>query len=284
MKLLFKQILTVALIAGLAFYSSSFSVNAGCRTITAAKAGVTPKSNYKCAPDWLLEELEKQQTERLQEDGDVRIEPNEDLSPAQKVILKLENWRLKNQTSKIARHEAAAQIMAAFNYQIKQNLIDKKTKPFPDVNQKTQNAAAIATAKKEDIIHGYADGKFRPKQNMTRAEATKIVLRASRLNRCLKTAPAVSFTDVEASAWYTPTLGKAQQLQIIHGYSLTEFKPNRSITTGELQVMTSRAVNILRLFNQAMGARDRAAQPADGNVLQESASDIPPMPHDWQCK
>jgi hypothetical protein len=208
---------------------------AECRMLTAAAVGVTSESDYKCAPEWDLETLREAQEERLQ--GEIA---EEELTPVEQAIRNVEEWKLRNQTAKVARQEAVDQIVTVF--------VDTKqktaVKPFPDVAVTATYADVIATAKAEDIVEGYADGLFRPEQNMTRAEATKIVVLGSNLNRCIAEPSEVTFDDVEIYAWYSPVLSIAQELQIAQGYSLEEFQPNQEVTQGELSVLLGRALRL----------------------------------------
>ncbi|UTW68343.1 S-layer homology domain-containing protein [Anaerobacillus sp. HL2] len=49
-------------------------------------------------------------------------------------------------------------------------LKNKATTIFPDLNQKHYSFASIQLVVGEGIAYGYPDGKFKPKQGVTRAE------------------------------------------------------------------------------------------------------------------
>ena len=86
--------------------------------------------------------------------------------------------------------------------------------------------ASLETA----YINGYPDGTFLPQNNVTRAEACKII--ASLVNPTGKDMGTTSFADVAADAWYynaVTTLESLGALSIWNG----NFEPNTYITRGE---------------------------------------------------
>lgn len=88
-------------------------------------------------------------------------------------------------------------------------------------------------------IEGVGAGKFAPKNNVTRAEFSKMLIRA--LN--LKNNSAVqSFSDVSSTAWYAPYVAVAAEKGIITGRSAAKFDPNATITRAEMATMISRAL------------------------------------------
>ncbi|WP_179218644.1 S-layer homology domain-containing protein [Saccharibacillus sp. O23] len=78
-------------------------------------------------------------------------------------------------------------------------------------------------------IMGYADGSFKPAQDITRAELAAIVSRITGV-----TEGTASFSDVKNGSWASTVVGPAAASGIMTGYSDGTFKPNASITRGEL--------------------------------------------------
>lgn len=95
----------------------------------------------------------------------------------------------------------------------------------------------VYTAVKHGIVQGYEDGTFRPDDAITRAEALKIILKASRLPELFgidNSAPmSKTFTDVDMSGWYVQYLAQALTLDLIAGYEDGSFRPGASITRAE---------------------------------------------------
>ncbi len=94
-------------------------------------------------------------------------------------------------------------------------------------------------------INGYDDGSFRPGDNITRAEAAKII--ASLVNPKNTDNGKVSFSDVPEDAWYYNHVATLERLSALEFFG-DRFDPQKKITRGEL-------VRII----YAVGKRERAA-------------------------
>lgn len=82
---------------------------------------------------------------------------------------------------------------------------------------------------------GYLKGsnnKFRPDDNMTRAEFVTVVLRI--LGVDISNSNYVPFKDVKEKDWFAPYLTKAKEIGLVEGYSDGSFRPNNSITRDEI--------------------------------------------------
>jgi hypothetical protein len=97
---------------------------------------------------------------------------------------------------------------------------------FPDVSKTEWYAKYVTKAKQNNIVGGYPDGRFRPGQEVNRAEFVKMALSAlpnfSELP--LRKDPALQqFTDLDAGQWYVPYLGTTVAMELV---ALTEkFRP-----------------------------------------------------------
>lgn len=95
----------------------------------------------------------------------------------------------------------------------------------------------VYTAASHNIVEGYEDGTFRPDAPITRAEALKIILKASRLPELFGIGEAIplnrSFADVEIGAWYVPFLAQALTLDLVQGYEDGTFQAGSHITRAE---------------------------------------------------
>ncbi len=90
----------------------------------------------------------------------------------------------------------------------------------------------IYTAAAIGVVRGYNDGAFRPDQPVTRAEALKILLLASRLEQAEEEV-SLPFPDVAPDAWYTSYVSQAFSFDIIRGYDDGTFRPDDPITRAE---------------------------------------------------
>lgn len=92
----------------------------------------------------------------------------------------------------------------------------------------------------ENIISGYADGTFRPKEKVTRAQYAKMLALA--LDLPLDANYSKSFTDL--SPWSKPYVGALVKAGITNGKSKTFFGGNDYITRQEMAVMFVRAMGL----------------------------------------
>ncbi|WNS43517.1 S-layer homology domain-containing protein [Paenibacillus sp. MMS20-IR301] len=97
----------------------------------------------------------------------------------------------------------------------------------------------IAVVAAKGAIEGVGNGNFAPKSNVTRAEFSKMLIRALDLeNNFAKQ----SFSDVDSTSWYAPYVAVAAEKGIVTGRSATKFDPNATITRAEMATMIARAV------------------------------------------
>ncbi|MFI2857096.1 S-layer homology domain-containing protein [Paenibacillus sp. JSM ZJ436] len=98
-------------------------------------------------------------------------------------------------------------------------------------------------------IDGRPNGLFAPKDSVTRAEFSKMLVRALNLENSLASEP---FTDVYTGDWFAPYVAAAAEKGIIQGRSSTTFAPHAKITRAEMAVMISRALKVSQdLGNEA---------------------------------
>ena len=95
-------------------------------------------------------------------------------------------------------------------------------------------------------IFGYADGTFRPDNNMSRAEAAAIFARLISEQKGEKISGKSSFNDVSKNEWYYDYIGYLSKYGIIKGYSDNTFRPDDNVSRAEFVAMT---VRFNSLFN-----------------------------------
>src|SRR3989338_6734878 len=99
-------------------------------------------------------------------------------------------------------------------------------------DDREQHRKIIYTAASLGIVQGYEDGTFRPDQPVTRGEALKIMLAASRLED-IDEEIEIPFSDVDESTWSLPYIIKALLYDLIEGYGDDTFHPDDAITRAE---------------------------------------------------
>jgi hypothetical protein len=115
--------------------------------------------------------------------------------------------------------------------------VDCPTTPnFSDVPPTHTFYCYVETAVSHGIISGYADGTFRPENNVTRGQLSKIVVLAEGWN--IYSPPVPTFSDVPASHTFYSFIETAYNHGIISGYSCgtgcIEFRPGNNATRGQI--------------------------------------------------
>lgn len=80
------------------------------------------------------------------------------------------------------------------------------------------------------VINGYPDGTFRPDQQITRAEVTKILALAYEMDTDVEK---TNFTDVSSEAWYYIYAQACAANKVVNGYPDGSFRPDNAITRSE---------------------------------------------------
>ncbi|WP_405109818.1 S-layer homology domain-containing protein [Paenibacillus sp. FSL K6-1217] len=141
--------------------------------------------------------------------------------------------------AKVTRAEFAAMLAKAFG------LTGSQGAGFSDT-QGHWASEALAALKEHGVIQGYADGSFRPKQQVTRAEAVAML---ARLTNYVPGAPA-SFSDLTAS-WAAEPIHAFANAGIVSGKGNGVFKPKETASRAESVVM------IIRLLDKLLEAGEK---------------------------
>ncbi len=143
----------------------------------------------------------------------------------------------------------------------------------------------------EEVISGYGDGTFRPKQAVTRAEAAIMLGKALNLNGWKRSTP---FKDVAINSAASGYIASAVSKKIINGYSDGTYRPNDPITRGQMALLLQRAfkltekgevffkdiptsgpqyeaINTITTAGLASGYNDGTFQPKDSVTRQDFA-------------
>jgi len=105
---------------------------------------------------------------------------------------------------------------------------------FSDVPEDHEHYAAIQWMEGRSVIEGYDDGTFRPDQEVTRAEALKIILLGNEVEvEELDGTEEVIYSDVGLDAWFFPYVDMATDLEIVQGYDDGSFLPEQTVNLAE---------------------------------------------------
>lgn len=113
-----------------------------------------------------------------------------------------------------------------------------KESSFPDVDKEMYYHRAIEAAVKAGYLSGYPDGRFGPKDTLTREQMAKIIADAYKL----KGKSGYPFTDISKS-WARREIELLARNGISSGTSKGKFNPKENITRAEFSVMLARVMN-----------------------------------------
>ena len=103
---------------------------------------------------------------------------------------------------------------------------------FSDVPPSHTFYQYIETAAHNEIVSGYSDGTFRPQNNVTRGQLSKIVVIAAQWPPISPTEP--TFSDVPIGSPFYEYVETAYDRGIISGYADGTFRPGNNATRGQI--------------------------------------------------
>ena len=118
---------------------------------------------------------------------------------------------------------------------------------FSDYDSSNPDFHDVTMLSRVGVIKGNEKGEANINDNVTRAEATAMVMRFVGLENVPEAHAIVNFKDVRKYDWYYPTIMSAYKFGIIKGDSEDTFSPNRDVTREEITVMISRALEFAGL-------------------------------------
>ncbi|WP_155591330.1 S-layer homology domain-containing protein [Lysinibacillus cavernae] len=117
--------------------------------------------------------------------------------------------------------------------------------PFSDVSEDYAHFNSISILHAADIINGFPDGTFKPSQDVTRGQAVKMIADAFHLTTTdTATVENPNFKDVDSSSPYYKAIITLVNLDVVQGYEDDTFRPNESITRGQMAVMVAQATGL----------------------------------------
>jgi hypothetical protein len=111
---------------------------------------------------------------------------------------------------------------------------------FSDVPTTDPFYQYVETAYSRGIISGYSDGTFRPQNNVTRGQLTKIIVLAE--GWPLLDPPTPTFSDVPRTDPFYGYIETAYNRGIITGYADGTFRPGNNATRGQIAKIVYNAV------------------------------------------
>ncbi|MFJ7367911.1 DUF6612 family protein [Lysinibacillus sp. NPDC098008] len=114
---------------------------------------------------------------------------------------------------------------------------------FSDVSKDHAHFSSISALHEAGIINGFPDGTFKPLQDVTRGQAAKMIAGAFGLTTDA-TEENPNFKDVATSSAYYDAIVTLVNLGVVQGYEDDTFRPNDTITRGQMAVMVAQATGL----------------------------------------
>lgn len=116
---------------------------------------------------------------------------------------------------------------------------------FTDYDASQYEFHVMERLSKTGVILGNEKGEAKPFDNVTRAEATSMIMRFLGLHTI--TSYDLKFDDVDINDWFYGYVAAAHKSNIIVGDTNSAFSPHRNVTREEITVMVSRALEYAKL-------------------------------------
>lgn len=113
--------------------------------------------------------------------------------------------------------------------------------PFSDIATGSEYFEALKFLKENGLVAGYSDGTFKPVQQVSRAEAVTLILRA--INEQPKESLNAVFRDVTLDPWFAKFIYTAFQLGFVKGNPDGTFKPDAPVNIAEFLTMLMVSAN-----------------------------------------
>ena len=115
---------------------------------------------------------------------------------------------------------------------------------FSDYDARYSEFYPMRNLSKTGVVKGNDKGEALPFSNITRAEATAMLLRFLGLNQVAMMGGVRVFDDVTSDKWYYREILSAYNYGLVKGDSEHTFSPDRNISREEFTVMAARAVKL----------------------------------------
>jgi len=115
-------------------------------------------------------------------------------------------------------------------------------KSFSDLTPANVHYDNVMNLVERGVITGYPDGTFKPNQSISRAHAAKIIAKALGLDT--KNVKNPNFKDIPTNYAYYGEIAALANAGIINGYPDGTFKPNATLTRGQMAKIIARAFEL----------------------------------------
>jgi len=128
---------------------------------------------------------------------------------------------------------------------------------FPDVPQNYWARPFIDSLAEKEIVTGYVNGTFRPKQAVDRDEFSAMIRQAFNQASIRKIPSGSYFKDVPKNYWAETPIQEAYEAGFMNDFPGNEFRPKQPLTKAQALVVLMRGLNMD--YNRPVVKTDRAA-------------------------
>ncbi|OGC40368.1 hypothetical protein A2438_03765 [candidate division WOR-1 bacterium RIFOXYC2_FULL_46_14] len=146
----------------------------------------------------------------------------------------------------LTRAELSALLVRAKEYKVP----GRPVKVFKDVASSHWAAGYVEIAKRTGLIKGYPDGKFRPNNRISNAEAITVVARFDGLQK--KYDAKTAYSDVSKKHWAAGYVNAASEAGMLSYINDTELKPEKSISRAESVQMLSKTSLAVKMVDDLL--------------------------------
>ncbi|MGI8315793.1 N-acetylmuramoyl-L-alanine amidase [Halobacillus mangrovi] len=115
----------------------------------------------------------------------------------------------------------------------------KRSTSFPDVHSSSYASGYIQSAYGKNIITGYPDGTYKPRNEINRGEMAYLISKAFNLNE----SSGNQYSDVPDSGALSTAIDQVSTAGIANGYPDGTYRPYKSITREEFALLVARGMN-----------------------------------------
>lgn len=157
----------------------------------------------------------------------------------EKYVNRRKKWIMRNK--KLYNIALAATMTTAAVVAIAPTQADA-AKSFSDLTPANVHYDNVMNLVERGVITGYPDGTFKPNQSISRAHAAKIIAKALGLDT--KNVKNPNFKDIPTNYAYYGEIAALANAGIINGYPDGTFKPNATLTRGQMAKIIARAFEL----------------------------------------
>jgi predicted extracellular nuclease len=125
---------------------------------------------------------------------------------------------------------------------------------FPDVPASSVHADNIRCGDALELLQGLVDGRFAPERSLTRGQAATIIDRIANATGRPIAGPGTSFPDVPSGYVHADAIERLAAAGVIRGFNDGTFRPNASVTRGQLALLLVRYIESATGETMELGA------------------------------